>query len=308
MKKVIKIGTRGSALALQQAHWVKERLYLLDKGLDIQLVKMKTKGDKLLDAPFTKIGGKGLFVKEIEETLLNGEIDLAVHSMKDLPTDLPPGLVIGAIPLREDPRDVLITSTASSLKALRDNARLGTSSLRRKAQILHYRPDLEIIPIRGNLDTRLRKLNSEKLDGIVIAGAGLIRMGWRDKIVDFLDLEVCLPAPGQGALAIEIREDSWKELSFLHSLNDEDTYLTVMAERAFLKGLGGGCQIPIAALGEVKGSELHLTGVVSSPDGEIFRREEITDKKERAEELGQTLAKKILNKEIVELLEKISAI
>ena len=307
MKKVIKIGTRRSALALQQAHWVRERLCLLDKDLDIQLEKIRTKGDKLLDAPLAKIGGKGLFVKEIEEALLEGYIDLAVHSMKDLPTDLPPGLIIGAIPVREDPRDVLITTSTPSFRDLRERARLGTSSLRRKAQLLHYRPDLEIIPIRGNLDTRIRKLEPEKLDGIVVAGAGLIRMGWRDKIVEFLDPGICLPAPGQGALAIEIREDSWEELSLLHSLNDLDTCLAVTAERAFLKGLGGGCQIPIAALGEIRGPELHLTGVVSSPEGDIFRREVITDNKEGSERLGLTLAERILDKEIAEVLAKISS-
>jgi hydroxymethylbilane synthase len=164
------------------------------------------------------------------------------------------------------------------------------------------------MPIRGNLDTRIRKLVSEKLEGIVVAAAGLIRMGWKDKIVEFIDPGICLPAPGQGALAIEIREDSWEELSFLHSLNDLDTYLAVMAERAFLRGLGGGCQLPIGALGEIRGPELHLIGVVLSPEGKIFRRKVITDKKERAERLGLTLAEEILDREIAEILEKISAI
>jgi hydroxymethylbilane synthase len=306
-KKTIKIGTRGSALALQQANWVKERISYFAPDLDIQLIKIKTKGDKILDVPLAKIGGKGLFVKEIEEALLRGDIDLAVHSMKDLPIDLPAGLIIGAVPQREEPRDALITSSVPSFCALPPKARLGTSSLRRGAQLLHYRSDLNIIPLRGNLDTRIKKLKTEELDGIVVAAAGLYRMGWKQKVVELINTEICLPAVGQGALAIEIKEDSCERLFFLPFLNDPDTFYAVTAERAFLRRLGGGCQVPIAALAEIRDQSLQLTGMVSSPDGKIFRRKTIRGKKDKGEKLGITLAERLLDKEIAEILEKLSS-
>jgi len=306
MKRTIRIGTRGSALALQQANWVKRELCFHEPDLDIQLMIIRTKGDKILDAPLAKIGGKGLFVKEIEEALLRGDIDLAVHSMKDLPVDLPPGLVVGAVPKREDPRDVLITNGVPGFHSLPQRARLGTSSMRRRAQLLHCRSDLEIVPIRGNLDTRLKKLERERLDGIVVAAAGLRRMGWEDRIVQLIDPEICLPAPGQGALAIEIREDSWERLSFLNRLNDPDTFWAVLAERAFLKGLGGGCQVPIAALARIRDQELELSGVVCSPDGKIFRKQVLRDTKEKAEKIGQLLAESLLDQEVRELLDRLT--
>ncbi|MBI2877587.1 MAG: hydroxymethylbilane synthase [Candidatus Tectomicrobia bacterium] len=293
-KKNIRIGTRGSLLALWQTRWVAARLKELEPGLEVDVRVIQTTGDKILDAPLAKIGGKGLFVKEIEEALLSGQVDLAVHSVKDLPTDLPEGLLLGAVPVREDPWDAWIAREGVPLDQLRSGARIGTSSLRRQAQLLRRRPDWEIVSLRGNLDTRLRKLSSEGLDGIVLAWAGLERMGWADRVTEILPAEVCLPAIGQGALGIEVRQDAEEEMPFLDCLNHPPSYQAVAAERAFLRRLGGGCQVPIAALAEVQGDQLSLRGLVCSPRGDRWVSGKMGGKAGEAPALGQCLAERLL--------------
>ena len=244
MRKII-IGTRASKLALRQAEQVKITLEKLDPQLEVILKRIKTRGDVLKDwKPEGNQAGKGLFVKEIEDALLSGEIDLAVHSMKDVPTQLPQGLIIAAITKREDPRDVLISRNYFSLDELPRGARIGTSSLRRKLQLLFYGRDLQIVPLRGNLDTRLRKLKEEEIDAIVVAAAGLIRLGWQNRITQYLPYEIMLPAGGQGALGIEVRDHNEEIIRMLKPLNDDDSRLAITAERSFLHRLGAGCQAP----------------------------------------------------------------
>lgn len=269
------VGTRKSALAMTQTGQTVERLKALaaTAGLEVafELKPIVTRGDRILDVTLSKVGGKGLFVKEIEQALLDGEIDFAVHSMKDMPFDLPEGLTIGAVPLREDPRDCLISRTVRSLEELPQGARVGTSSLRREAQLKAVRPDLKIESIRGNIDTRLRKLEEEGLDAILLAAAGLHRMGWKDKITSYLPAETCLPAVGQGALAVECRENDEEVLALLALLHDPVTARAVAAERRLLGALNGGCQVPIGAYAvpedEFAEGALTLTGMVASPDG-----------------------------------------
>ena len=257
MEKIIKIGTRGSKLALWQANWVKTALTAGHPSLSVELVPIKTKGDKILDVALAKVGGKGLFVKEIEEALLNGHIDLAVHSMKDMPAEIPDGLCIGAIPRRETPQDVLISRKGLPLSQLGQNARIGTSSLRRTAQLLYVRPDLVILPLRGNLDTRLKKLEAENLDAIILAAAGVKRLGIEYRITEYLDEKVMLPAVGQGALCIEIRENDPEVESITTLLEHHETRTVVMGERAFLNRLEGGCQVPIAAHGKIEKRQIY---------------------------------------------------
>jgi len=305
MKKKINIGTRGSALALWQARWVQSRLHEIYPDAIIELQIIKTKGDKILDVPLAKIGGKGLFVKEIETALLNNEIDLAVHSMKDMPSEIPDGLCLGAITERENPLDVLISSNGSELKDLPKTARIGTSSLRRSSQILHVYPELQIVPLRGNLDTRLKKLDSENLDAIILAAAGVIRLGLEERITSFFETEFILPAVGQGALGIEIREDDSLMQKTMHRLNDFETQVAVHAERAFLHQLEGGCQVPIAAHATVKNQTLHLTGMVAGLSGQPLIREAITGHTDQAVLLGQTLAENLLQKGAKEILTNI---
>ena len=253
--RIIKVGTRQSALALTQTEQVVEQLrkLALAAGIDcdFELVKMITKGDRILDVSLSKIGGKGLFVKEIEQALMDGTIDIAVHSMKDVPSSLQEGLVIGAIPQRVDPRDCLITREYAGLDQVPQGARVGTSSLRRAAQLLAHRPDLIVEPVRGNIDSRLHKLHTESFDAILLAAAGLIRMGWTDRISAYLSTEICIPAVGQGALGIECRGEDTTIIQLLAKLNHEPTAFTVRAERAFLNRLNGGCQIPIGAYAEL---------------------------------------------------------
>ncbi|HRA98594.1 MAG TPA: hydroxymethylbilane synthase, partial [Nitrospira sp.] len=241
------LGTRGSKLAVHQSQWVQARLQELAPGLTISLQRIQTSGDKILDVPLAKIGGKGLFVKEIEDALLSKEIDLAVHSMKDVPTALPDGLDILCVPPREDPRDALITRDGSRLDQLKPGARIGTSSLRRQAQLLHYRPDFTIEMLRGNLDTRLRKLREGQFDAIVLAAAGLRRLGWDAEITEYLPVQLSLPAIAQGALGIEARSDDSFVRELLSRFEHRQTRITVTAERALLHRLEGGCQVPIAA-------------------------------------------------------------
>ena len=256
MKPSIKIGTRASKLALWQANWVQSALNEKFPGQKVELVTIKTKGDKILDVPLAKVGGKGLFVKEIEQALLEGRIDLAVHSMKDMPAEIPQGLCIGAVPQREDPADVLVSKDGLVFSALKSGAVIGTSSLRRAAQLRHVRPDIVIMPLRGNLDTRLKKLQSENLDAIVLAAAGIKRLNLEQRITEYLPADIMLPAVGQGALCIERRQDDRRIEPLLATLDHPSTRAVVMGERTFLNRLGGSCQVPIAGHGEIHGNTL----------------------------------------------------
>ena len=288
------IGTRGSRLAIWQAEWVQARLYELVPGLTVTLQRIKTAGDKILDVPLAKIGGKGLFVKEIEEALLRGDIDLAVHSMKDVPTLLPDPLEILCVPAREDARDALVSREGLTLDQLPARARIGTSSLRRQSQLLHYRPDLQIEMLRGNVETRLRKLKQGDYDAIVLAAAGLRRMGWDAEVTEYLSLDVSLPAMRQGALAIEGRRDDEFVRALLSKLDDRTTHTAVTAERALLDRLQGGCQVPIAAHATIEQDRLSLAALVSSTDGKTLIRDAVAGAVSEARALGIRLAEQLL--------------
>jgi hydroxymethylbilane synthase len=290
----ITIGTRGSKLALWQAHWVKDALTSQDDGLQVDIAIIKTKGDKILDVPLAKVGGKGLFVKEIEDALLVKKIDLAVHSMKDMPAELPDGLCIGAIPEREAPHDVLISRREKQLADLEKGATVGTSSLRRAAQLLNKRPELTIVPLRGNLDTRLRKLDAGEMDAIVLAAAGVKRLGLSHRISEDLGAGVMLPAAGQGALCIEIRENDAHIASVVGALDHGETRRTVLGERAFLHRMGGSCQVPIAAHGKMIDGQYRLTGLVAEIDGSQIIREALTGPPDDAERIGIELADRLI--------------
>lgn len=302
----ITVGTRGSQLALWQANWVKAAIGRSHPGLTVELAIIKTKGDKILDVPLAKVGGKGLFVKEIEEALLDNRIDLAVHSMKDMPAEIPQGLCIGAIPQREEPRDVLITREDLPLEQLKDGARIGTSSLRRAAQLLHLRPDLAIVPLRGNLDTRLKKLSTESLDAIVLAAAGIRRLGLADRITQVLDESIMLPAVGQGALCIETREEDPRITPLVAALDDMPTRQVVMGERAFLNRLEGGCQVPIAGHGHIDEKGYTLTGLVCDVDGSHQLKQSRTGPQSRSEQIGLELAEALLAMGAGEILERLN--
>ena len=301
----LRIGTRGSQLALYQANWVKEKLVQTYPHLEVTLIKIKTTGDRIQDAPLAKIGGKGLFVKEIEEALIQKKIDLAVHSIKDVPTELPKGLHLSAITKREDPRDVFISKEGALLKDLPQGAKIGTSSLRRQAQLLHFRSDFEIIPLRGNLDTRLKKLKTMNLDGIILAYAGVKRLGLENKITEIIHTGISLPAIGQGALGIETRMDDEETEERIRFLNDPSSAIVISAERAFLKKLGGGCQVPIAAFGQIVGSTLQIDGIVGTIDGKRLIHHHVEGTIEEAESLGIELANFLLNKGAEEILEEV---
>ena len=291
----LKIGTRASKLAMWQAQWVKDSLRKNGWNKEIELVPIRTKGDKILDSPLAKIGGKGLFVKEIEEALIRNEIDMAVHSMKDVPTKLVDGLTIGAVTDREDPRDALVSRDNMILKHLPKDAMVGTSSLRRQSQILHHFPGFQIIQIRGNVETRLRRIEGpEGLNAVIVAAAGLNRLGLYDRVTEYLPPEICLPAIGQGAMGIEIREDDKRIKAVIQPINDHRTNISVMAERAFLHRLGGSCQIPIAGFAEVKGDEVVLEGMVASLDGARMIRDKLSAPIEEAQKLGIELAEQLL--------------
>lgn len=305
MKKEIKIGTRGSKLALWQAHWVQSALRNYYPSVSIDIVIIKTKGDKILDVPLAKVGGKGLFVKEIEESLLNGHTDIAVHSMKDMPADFPEGLCIGAVPKREISNDVLISKNNSPLKSLASNARIGTSSLRRSAQLKHIMPNLEIVPLRGNLDTRLNKLYAEDLDAIVLAAAGVKRLGLESNITEMLDDSVVLPAVGQGALCIEMRQSDTDLLDMIAKLDHSETRKTVLGERSFLKHLGGSCQVPIAAKGTADNSAYVLEGLIASVDGSRVIKEVMTGSLADSELIGTHLADQLLSKGADKILDEL---
>lgn len=277
MRKII-VGSRRSKLALTQTNWVISQLKELDPSFEFEVKEIVTKGDQILDVTLSKVGGKGLFVKEIEQAMLDKEIDMAVHSMKDMPAELPEGLCIGCIPEREDHRDAFISKDHMKLADLPAGAIIGTSSLRRGAQILAQRPDLEIKWIRGNIDTRLGKLETEDYDAIILAAAGLSRMGWTSNVVtEFLDPEVCVPAVGQGALSIECREDDEELLGLLGKFASDQVTKTVTAERTFLHKMEGGCQVPIAGYAELLQEEdVKLTVLVASPDGKDIYKETVT--------------------------------
>ncbi|MBF0557425.1 MAG: hydroxymethylbilane synthase [Nitrospirae bacterium] len=311
MKNKIVIGTRGSALALWQAEWVKARLEKLAPGISIELNKIKTTGDKILDVPLAQVGGKGLFVKEIEEALLEGRADIAVHSMKDVPTDFPAGLHLAVICEREDPRDAFISamhdsrSRISRFDALPQGAKIGTSSLRRSCQILHKRPDLRIEQLRGNLNTRFRKLDEGLFDAIILAVAGVKRLGWENRITEILPHDLSLPAIGQGAVGIECRIDDDFINSLISPLNHHETSLCVRAERALLKRLEGGCQVPIAAHAKIQNNILTINGLVGSVTGDRIVRRSIQGNPHDAESLGVHLAESLLSMGAKEILDEV---
>jgi len=301
----LRIGTRGSQLALYQANWVKERLMEAHPNFKVAVVKIKTTGDKIQDAPLAKIGGKGLFVKEIEEALIQKRIDLAVHSIKDVPTEFPKGLHLSVITKREDPRDVFISRDGRTLKELPQRAKIGTSSLRRQAQLLHFRNDFELISLRGNLDTRLKKIKTMNLDGIVLALAGIKRLGLEENITEIIPTEISLPAIGQGALGIETRMDDKEVEDLVWFLNDQDSSIAVSAERAFLKKLEGGCQVPIAAYARIVGLTLQIDGLVGTINGKRLIRHHLEGPIEKAELLGIELAEALLEKGAKEILDEV---
>jgi len=302
---IFKIGTRGSKLALAQSEWVKEKIEERHTDVRVELVSIKTTGDKILDSPLSKIGGKGLFVKEIEEALLNKHIHMAVHSMKDVPAELPDKLMLCAFPEREDPRDAFISLKDKSIETLPRGSRVGTSSLRRGAQLLSTRSDLDLIALRGNVDTRLRKLESGDVRAIILAAAGLRRLGLADRITNVIPSEQVLPAIGQGALGLEVRRDDHDTISLLDFLNHKPTEITVRAERAFLKELEGGCQVPIAAFALLNSNKVHLRGMVAEIDGSRIIRDEISGNMHQAEEMGINLAKRLLDAGAGEILSRI---
>ena len=292
-KKKILVGSRDSVLAMWQTQFVIDRLLEVTDAYEFEIVSLKTKGDKILDVSLAKIGDKGLFTKELELGLLNGEIAFAVHSMKDMPTALPEGLQISSMLKRHNPADVLISERYDSFAALPQGAKVGTSSLRRRAQLLHQRPDLEIHDLRGNLQTRMRKMKEEQFDGIILAAAGVERLGWQDKITEELSYDVCLPAVSQGVIGVETRSDDAEIIALVQLVNDVETQWCVEAERALLQALEGGCQIPIAAYGQLEGNQLVLDGLVGSLDGKTIIRDRISGSVEKRLQLGQQLAQRL---------------
>ena len=287
----IRLGTRGSALALVQSNWTAEQLRRL--GAEVELITIRTTGDRIADRAFTPGDGKGVFVAEIERALLDGSIDLAVHSLKDLPAEMPPELQLAAVPAREDPRDVLVGDTAPTLNTLAPGAVVGTSSLRRRAQLLAVRPDLQVAEMRGNVDTRLRKLDEGQYDAICLAAAGLRRLGWAARITEFFSPLLMVPSVGQGALALQTRRDDARLLDLLSTLHDEPTSQAIRAERAVLAALGGGCTVPLGVLATVREHEIHLISALCSPDGAHIAREELTGCGV-PEDLGNQLAHRLL--------------
>ncbi|MGV3346640.1 hydroxymethylbilane synthase [Enterobacteriaceae bacterium LUAb1] len=294
LNQILRIATRQSPLALWQARYVQRQLIRCHPGLQVELVPMVTKGDVLLDTPLAKVGGKGLFVKELELAMLENRADIAVHSMKDVPVDFPPGLGLVAICEREDPRDAFICQRYSAIDALPQGAIVGTSSLRRQCQLSQHRPDLQIRTLRGNVGTRLSKLDAGEYDAIILAAAGLIRLGWQDRICTLLSPDISLPASGQGAVGIECRLDDTATMSLLHVLNHDDTAVRVSAERAMNIRLDGGCQVPIGSYAELQGNQLWLRGLVGSPDGRVVIRGERHGSRSHAEQMGISLAEELL--------------
>ena len=289
----LRIGSRGSILARWQAEFVRKQLFQIT-GEEAEIVIIKTSGDKMQQAPLTQIGGKGIFIKELEEALLEETVDLAVHSVKDIPTDTPGRLFFPAVCRRDDVRDCLVSNNATLLANLKQGARVGTSSLRRQAQLRHYRPDLDIRELRGNVDTRLRKVESGEYDAIVLSKAGLDRLGWSHKITEPLSTEISLPAVGQGAIAIESRVKDQEAAQILGKLDDEETRTVIIAERALLSALQGGCQVPLGAWARMERGELVMEAVVCSVNGVQYVRQKITGAPSEAAELGQRMAQLLI--------------
>ena len=307
MTDTLRIATRKSQLALWQAEYVRDTLLLHHPDLNVELVKMSTQGDKILDTPLAKVGGKGLFVKELEKSLLEGETDIAVHSMKDVPVELPEGLHLSTICPREDPRDAFVSNNYSTFESLPKGARLGTSSLRRQCQLAALRPDLNIIDLRGNVNTRLKKLDEGEYDAIILAAAGLKRLQFEDRITEFLSPDISLPAIGQGAVGIECRQDDDWVNELLAPLNDPDTATRVAAERAMNHRLQGGCQVPIAGYAELEHGVLLMRGLVGRTDGSEIIRGEIAGPPEDAAQLGRVLADDLLERGAGSILEALYA-
>ena len=307
MSRTLRIATRQSLLALWQAEFVKARLEELHSDLNVELVTMVTRGDKILDTPLAKIGGKGLFVKELEVSMLEGRADIAVHSMKDVPMEFPEGLGLSVICERETPTDAFVSNTYNHFDELPQGAVVGTSSLRREVQLRERRPDLEIKTLRGNVQTRLGKLDAGEYDAIILASAGLIRLELKDRIKHQIDSTESLPAGGQGAVGIECRMDDLETQALLAPLNHDETAARVIAERAMNKRLEGGCQVPIGCYAELEGDQLWLRGLVGRPDGTLVLRDEIRGHKESAEAMGIELAEKLLAAGAGEILEQVYA-
>ena len=299
------IGTRGSQLALYQANAIREEIIHRTPDLQVEIIKIKTTGDRIQDVPLAQVGGKGLFVKEIEEALLQGEIDLAVHSMKDVPVELPSGLHLAVITQREDPRDVLISRDGVCFQELPQRSTVGTSSLRRQAQLRRLRSDLRIEPLRGNLDTRLRKLAEGSVSAIVLAAAGVKRLGLTERITEYLDPSKSLPAIGQGALGLECRVDDERINTLLSPLNHAHSSWCVRVERSFLRRLEGGCQVPIAAYARLEGDGLMLEGLVASVDGKRLVRDRIRGHQTDGESMGIELAERLLSRGADQILKEI---
>ena len=291
----IKIGSRGSPLALWQANWIKDQLESRNPDIPVEIVIIKTSGDKIQDVPLAKIGGKGLFVKELEEALLRKDVDFAVHSMKDMPIKFPFALCIASVTKRENPFDALISRNNIKLNDLPKGAKIGTGSLRRASQLLHYRPDLNLIPLRGNVETRIKKLETEGLDAIILATAGLIRLGWGDKISEIISPEILLPAMGQGAVGMEARKHDVDNQILLADMDDENTHLALDAERAVVTQLEGGCNVPIGAFATIEGNEMTLRGLVASLDGKTLYKKELKGDKVNAVALGNEMGNALLD-------------
>ncbi len=304
-KTILKIATRQSPLALWQANYVKDRLIQLYPALSVELVPMVTKGDVILDTPLAKIGGKGLFVKELETALLNGEADIAVHSMKDVPMQFPQGLGLSIICPREDPRDAFVSNKYRTLNELPQGAVVGTSSLRRQCQLKQLRPDLDIRSLRGNVGTRLSKLDQEDYDAVILASAGLIRLGLRERIASFIEPEISLPAAGQGAVGIECRVDDQEVHQLLAPLADATTTACVLAERAMNNRLQGGCQVPIGGYAVLRNNEIYLRALVGALDGSAIIRAEGKSAVENGEELGVQIAEQLLRQGADKILQSI---
>ncbi len=279
-----------------QAESVAEALKKKDPRLEVEIVPIRTRADRMQDMAIVELGGKGVFVKEIESELLSGAIDIAVHSMKDVPSELPEGLEIVAYPQREDPRDILVTKGRVKLEEMPRKARIGTAALRRRMQLLNIMPDLEIVPIRGNIQTRIRKIESENLDGVILAAAGMRRMGLQGQVTQYLSTEIVLPAAGQGVLGIEIRREDDELRERLSFLNHPETVLEILAERAFLRRLGGGCQVPIAGYAQLQGEMIQIKGMVGTADGQTLVLDTLRGGRHEGEALGEALAESILAK------------
>jgi hydroxymethylbilane synthase len=302
--KPLRIGSRGSILARWQAEFVRKQLFQI-AGVEAEIIIIKTSGDKMQQSPLTQIGGKGIFIKELEEALLDESVDLAVHSVKDIPTETPSRLFFPAVCRRDDVRDCVVSHSGTPLANLRQGARVGTSSLRRQAQLRHYRPDLDLRELRGNVDTRLRKVESGEYDAIVLSKAGLDRLGWAQKITEALSTDISLPAVGQGAIAIESRVKDQEAAEILGKLDDVETRTAIIAERALLKALQGGCQVPLGAWARMERGELVMEAVVCSVDGGQYVRKKAVAPPDQAAQLGEQLARELVEGGAQGILEEV---